>query len=610
MNTGSILAVTAFLIPKNIASRSSLPDRLRQVARALRDHMPEETTVWLQSPEGSSPYLEVLDPGAGIAVISAPFINPRRRKRRLRRFSKVELVAIQEHIAERTENLRDGIDRKLVRSFPVKSILATPHHDQVPIKALHPDQRDVPILTQSDLTEGNLAPAIRRILGNPSGSQIDEQDVSRARAVLNPRVIIDPKVITSENERSETAPLFQDPEIAPEKIIRVMDREQERVAEHLGWGYRIVRGVVGSGKTLVLIHRARYLHELNPRMRILVLCFNRLLANALRNMVGKTDRITVTNIDRLAYDLAGMVDRNGRPDFEATRMKAVAEAEELAESDRYDVVMVDEAQDLDHTGLDLAHAMLKPSRRHLGGSGRQIRPDRSGHFVMAMDNAQNLYRRKMTWNPPKVTGRGRTTVFRRNYRNTREILWFAWTFLEGPAAWLTGTTDVDDLTTRIPPETAPRSGPMPRLVDCSDLRGEAEAIARQVQRMLSEGVSPGNIGIMYGAKDLQKQLWSQFRRRRLPYFHIQQTPGNKDKAVGVHDKVRVSTLFGLKGLEFRRVIIGGVNQAYVHDVPEDEQQDAVKQLLYVAMTRAVDELIITQSGDGWVGRELRALRPV
>ena len=61
----------------------------------------------------------------------------------------------------------------------------------------------------------------------------------------------------------------------------MMDREQERVAEHLGAGYRVLRGVAGSGKTLMLAHRARYLHKHWPNWRILVLCFNRVLANAL-----------------------------------------------------------------------------------------------------------------------------------------------------------------------------------------------------------------------------------------------------------------------------------------------------------------------------------------
>ena len=120
---------------------------------------------------------------------------------------------------------------------------------------------------------------------------------------------------------------------------------------------------------------------------------------------------------------------------------------------------------------------------------------------------------------------------------------------------------------------------------------------------------------MYGHHDLENELWKAFRRRGIPYLHIQQLDRrgrrpNRDKAVGIRDKVRVSTLQGLKGLEFSRVLIGGVNHAYVHDVPDEEQEAAARQLLYVSMTRAVDELVITISGDGEIGRALRGARTV
>ena len=75
--------------------------------------------------------------------------------------------------------------------------------------------------------------------------------------------------------------------------------------------------------------------------------------------------------------------------------------------------------------------------------------------------------------------------------------------------------------------------------------------------------------------------------------------------MGVQDKVRVSTIHGLKGLEFSRVVIGGVNQAYAHDVPDEEQTEAGKRLVYVGMTRAMDELVVTYSGDGEIGPALR-----
>ena len=584
------------------------------MARALRDFTPDATTVWLREKAGGTPYLEVLDPGAGILLIEAPLIKRARRRRRPRwsAFSEEDIVRIRGDIAERGEDLRKRIDRALVGSLPVECVLAAPEHDEVPVDSLDLRQRDLPILSRSDLSEAGLQPAIRSILGSTVDSRLSAQEENRARAVINPGIIIDLEITASGEESYETLPLFQDPEIHPDDILRVMDREQERVAEHLGWGYRMLRGVAGSGKTLVLTHRARHLRRLFPNWRILLLCYNRLLANALRLTVDTGDRVEVINVDRLAYRLAGRHGGSGNPDFENLRKRAVARADRLPDSKRFDVVLVDEAQDFDGAGLDLAYAMLKRGRRDLGAAGNSLRSYNAGHFVMALDTAQNVYRRSMTWNPPGVNGRGRTTVFRRNYRNTREILWFAWTFLEGSAGWSQGTAGTDDGKGRILPEAAPRSGEMPRLLDCRHLRGEADAIATEVSRLVSDGVPVADIAVMYGHKDLEAELRRAFTRRRLPYFHVQEKDRrgyryNRDRAMGVSDKVRVSTLHGLKGLEFSRVLIGGVNHAYVHDVPEGEQQAAVKQLLYVAMTRAMDELVITVSGDGATGKALRAV---
>lgn len=408
-------------------------------------------------------------------------------------------------------------------------------------------------------------------------------------------------------------PLFQEPEVAPEDIVRVMDRKQERIAEHMGWGYRMLRGVAGSGKTLVLTHRARFLHDTFPNYRILLLCFNRLLANALERMVDPGNRLTVTNIDRLAYRLGRRSAGGGNFDFDQQRRRAIAAANRLPDSRRYDVVLIDEAQDLDHTALDLAYAMLKGSRRDLKATTRGLGSYNTGHLVMALDSAQAVYgkagRRSMTWNPPGVTAQGRTTIFGRNYRNTRQILDFAWNFLDDSPIRSPNSNPTDE--DLVVPEAAHREGSAPRVLECGNFRHEARAIAAEVERLIGSGVEVKDIAVMYGHKDLQSELWNELcRRRDLPYFHIQHRErngmqANRDKAMGVQDKIRVSTIHGLKGLEFSRIVIGGVNQAYVHGVPDEEQTAAAKRLVYVGMTRAMDELVITYSGEGEIGPALR-----
>ena len=257
--------------------------------------------------------------------------------------------------------------------------------------------------------------------------------------------------------------------------------------------------------------------------------------------------------------------------------------------------------------------MLKPDRL----KPDPARPGRD-NFVMAYDVAQNVYRRGgARWNPPGVdaqgrprTARGRSTVFRKNYRNTREILEFAMNVLAGSNHWSSASVDLDDPAALIPPETANRSGPRPGLTVCRDLRGEAESIASRAAEMLNDGAAAHDIAVLYGHSDLEKELRRGFSRQGLPYFHVQERDSggrqtNRDEAVHVRDKVRVSTLTGVKGLEFSRVLIGGVNHVHVRDVDDGDQFQAVKSQLYAAMTRAMDQLEITMSGTGDIGRALR-----
>lgn len=72
-----------------------------------------------------------------------------------------------------------------------------------------------------------------------------------------------------------------------------MDGEQESLAKSLDPGHCLVRGVAGSGKTMVLTRRAHHLRELHPDWKILVLCFNRVLAEHLARTIGADDRLEV-----------------------------------------------------------------------------------------------------------------------------------------------------------------------------------------------------------------------------------------------------------------------------------------------------------------------------
>ena len=80
-----------------------------------------------------------------------------------------------------------------------------------------------------------------------------------------------------------------------------MDLSQESIAKNIGDGHRILKGVAGSGKTLVLACRAKYLKTIYPDYKILVVCYNNSLCNHLRQMFGDdfNEKIEVLNFHSL-----------------------------------------------------------------------------------------------------------------------------------------------------------------------------------------------------------------------------------------------------------------------------------------------------------------------
>jgi hypothetical protein len=87
---------------------------------------------------------------------------------------------------------------------------------------------------------------------------------------------------------------------ASETDLKVLDLRQERNARAIGGGHRIVYGVAGSGKTVLLIARAKLLAE-DPQKRVLVLCYNKLLAQHLTTALAGTSGVRVSTFHGWAF---------------------------------------------------------------------------------------------------------------------------------------------------------------------------------------------------------------------------------------------------------------------------------------------------------------------
>lgn len=609
----------AFLIPQNIPSRNDLPARLQTVARALRDCLPEEVTVWLErsgtgvrdtlalefdfdfdqgsSPANQEPYLLVFDPASGIAVLEAPSRRAlaRRGVRALRR--KLDLTRIQSDVQTRMKELHRRLHTTNTRRpgvLPIKQVVALPDVFRASTPSF---ARNLPLLSREDFEPQNLRKALRRILGGKTPA-LTEEGEKKVRAVVNPRIVI------KDDPRTDQERVLFDPPILtdPDQAFAVLDRRQERLAMSLGPGYRVIRGVAGSGKTLVLTYRAGYIAEHFPSARVLLLCYNRPLYAALKQEVAGLANVTVRTVDGLAADLIkrarGKRSKSDLPPsgsqdayWRDRRIRAAEIAKGVDGAEKFDLLLVDEAQDLEPSHLNLAYAMLKSDK---------------DHFVMALDSAQNIYRRRMTWNPPGMTARGRSTILRRNYRNTREILEPAVHILMGPerTSTRTGANDLEEL---VLPEAAERSGRKPLILECADLKAETAAIARMIKKRCGSGAEPREMVVLSGDKRQRYFVRRALESNGLKTYDAQ-ISHNKSKSASVRHAVRIATLHLFKGLEFPHVYIPGANHIWVNETDDNSKLEARKRLLYTAMTRATQTLTITFSGTGPIADALRAAR--
>lgn len=134
---------------------------------------------------------------------------------------------------------------------------------------------------------------------------------------------------------------------------------------------------------------------------------------------------------------------------------------------------------------------------------------------------------------------------------------------------------------------------------------ELGAVADQVSAWLAEvdddgqtAISPGSIGILVRYKKQLDQVVNGLDERGAVVRAV-------DSGSGSPNYPQVMTMHRAKGMEFSRVILFGVNDASLpsklatEGLAASELADALlreRSLLYVAATRARDELVVTWSG--------------
>jgi len=366
-----------------------------------------------------------------------------------------------------------------------------------------------------------------------------------------------------------------------EDRIKLLDQEQEHLAREMGEGHRLIFGVAGSGKTVLLIARARILAQRHPNWKILLLCFNKRLKMLLFHLLNPQDYdadITINNYHAWArnYILSADNDysrmylkeedqarRNNEFDgfFNTTVPRLLTEMLNDLGDDKitYDAILIDEAQDFEQNWFNSVMLALNPAVNSL---------------LITCDGLQGIYARKrFTWSSVGIQARGRVKRFQKSYRTPIEIGYIAQETLPQTIKELIGKFD-EFLATE---EFIGTHGIFEFMIS-KNREEEYKKLADKINILLK---TPQEILVLF-KYNMEKRNYDH------PFFHNLKRLNIKWRDLLDYDYkspgLLIGTLHGTKGLEADTIIIPEVN-SYISD------QD--RQLLYVGMTRTKKKLILS-----------------
>ncbi|WP_457642389.1 DEAD/DEAH box helicase [Persephonella sp.] len=232
-----------------------------------------------------------------------------------------------------------------------------------------------------------------------------------------------------------------------ERMMAVLDRNQEKAIIEYFDGVQRIRGLAGSGKTIVLAIKAAYLHALHPDWDIAVTFNTRSLKQQLKNLIKRFcieklgeepdwNKVKVVNawgspkdsenekgiyydfcvtngLEYLDFRKAQKIAGINEDPFDIACKKALSEIDNKNIVEKYDAILVDEAQDLSESFLKLCYLFLKGE-------------DNKKRLIYAYDELQKLNEGSPLRNPKEFliskNEDFNDQILRVCYRNPRPIL--------------------------------------------------------------------------------------------------------------------------------------------------------------------------------------------
>lgn len=478
-----------------------------------------------------------------------------------------------------------------------------------------------------------------------------------------------------------------------------LNLEQKKLIQMEPSGHMLIKGVAGSGKTTVAVHRIpflmnHYCHE--PEDRILLVTFNKTLLNYIKFLYDKVENtdfqigmselmassvnVDIKTIDSIVYTYYGrlpsskdfrlvsqnekfkimntaihtlnkahevhkivnpintrflvdeiewidacliesvedyqQVDRIGRTSnvmdktpqkllknselrasiyklkevyqdllirenlIDFRMMNKIALSAPIKASDTYTHVLIDESQDLTRAQLEMVKKVYKNKSY--------------SSLTFIADNAQSIYSHSWLGKGRSYTTigfdmSGKSRSLSKNYRTTTQISEAAFSLQEKDERLKLDSDFVK-------PALVDRKGHYPIYRHFHNLAEELDYLKNSIRELESD-YRYSDICVISKGKKVSEDVHNYLNDQGLPAELLDKENKNFDS-----DKVKISTMHSIKGLEFKVVFIITINEGvipYQSDLSDDDDkaiESDERKLLYVGMTRANELLYLSSSG--------------
>lgn len=228
---------------------------------------------------------------------------------------------------------------------------------------------------------------------------------------------------------------------------------------------------------------------------------------------------------------------------------------------------------------------------------RNLVPVGNNDLFLTGDPFQNIYQKRINFSESRIQIVGRSYRLKTNYRTTEQIQQFAFQPLKNQEF-----LDFDGQRVNITKCESLVFGNEPEQYMFKSQKAEFDFLAGYVQENFGQ-IGLHEICFATRQKDKLNELIDFFKEKRFPCINLE----NVDDLVQTEGKLVFSTLHGLKGLEFKNLVVFNFSNDTFPFKPvgfNKWTQEEIKTylrseyaLLYVSFSRAISRLMVTGVGD-------------